>query len=126
MATLNIDYPRVASRKEWLDARKTLLSKEKDLTHARDALNAERRRLPMVRVDEPYVFEGPRGKLRLIDLFEGRQQLMVYHFMWLWEAGEPLDRGCPSCSGWANQISKGHLQHLHACATTLALVSRAP
>ncbi len=127
MATPKMNLPRVASRAEWLDARKTFLTQEKALTRARDELNAERRRLPMVEVTEPYVFEGPHGKLSLLELFEGRHQLMVYHFMWTWgEDGKPKDRGCPSCSGFGDQVSRGHLRHLHGCNTTFAFISRAP
>ncbi|WP_441286984.1 DUF899 domain-containing protein [Sorangium sp. KYC3313] len=122
-----IELPRVVSRAEWLEARKALLAREKELTRARDRLNADRRRLPMVEVTEPYEFSGAHGKLRLLDLFEGRQQLIVYHFMWLFEDdGTPKDRGCPSCSGYADQISKGHLRHWHNVGTTFALISRAP
>ncbi|MGA7883917.1 MAG: DUF899 domain-containing protein [Terrimicrobiaceae bacterium] len=85
-----------------------------------------RRRLPMVRIEKDYVFEGPDGKASLLDLFEDRLQLIIYHFMWLWDAGEPLDKGCSSCSAWADHIARGHLTHLHARSTSLALVSRAP
>jgi predicted dithiol-disulfide oxidoreductase (DUF899 family) len=80
----------------------------------------------MVRIEEDYLFEGPNGKARLLDLFEARLQLIIYHFMWLWKDGEPLETGCRSCSGWANQISKGHLMNLHVRGTSFALVSRAP
>jgi predicted dithiol-disulfide oxidoreductase (DUF899 family) len=126
MTAPKIDYPPVVSRSEWREARKQLLAQEKAHTRARDHLNAERRRLPMVLVEEPYAFEGPQGKLSLLDLFEDRLQLIVYHFMWLYENGKPLDRGCPSCSGWADGIARGHLAHLHGCSTSFALVSRAP
>lgn len=126
MTTASIDYPRVVSRSEWLEARRKLLAKEKELTKARDRLNTERRRLPMVQIDKPYLFEGPNGKATLLDLFEERPQLIVYNFMWLWEKGEPLDRGCPSCSAWADEVARGHLTHLHARGTSLCLVSRAP
>lgn len=126
MTSMKIDYPEVVSESHWREARKALLAREKAHTHARDELNAERRRLPMVRVEEPYVFEGAQGKQSLLDLFEGRQQLIVYHFMWLWEGAEPLERGCPSCSAWADHIARGHLTHLRARGTTLSLVSRAP
>lgn len=126
MKTVNIELPKVVTRAEWLVARQELLVKEKELTRRRDALNAKRRRLPMVRIEKDYVFEGPNGKASLIDLFEGRRQLIIYHFMWLWEAGQPLDKGCPSCSAWADHIARGHLTHLHARGTSLALVSRAP
>lgn len=121
-----IELPRVVSRAEWLEARKALLLREKELTRARDQLNADRRRLPMVEVTEPYELTGAHGKLRLLDLFEGRQQLIVYHFMWRYENGEPLDRGCASCSGFADQIARGQLRHLHAMGTTFAFISRAP
>jgi predicted dithiol-disulfide oxidoreductase (DUF899 family) len=112
--------PQVVSRDEWLAARKRLLAQEKELSHARDEVNAARRRLPMVRIDKDYVFEGPRGRSRLLDLFERRRQLIVYHFMFdpTWE------EGCPSCSLVVDSV--GHLAHLHARNTSLALVSRAP
>lgn len=126
MTTAKLNLPNIADRTEWLDARKRLLTKEKALTRARDELNAERRRLPMVEVTEPYSFQGTHGRLRLVDLFEGRHQLMVYHFMWLWDAGKPKDVGCPSCSGYAEQISAGMLSHLHRCSTTFTFISRAP
>jgi len=126
MTTAKIDLPPIVTRSEWIESRQRLLAKEKALTRARDQLNAERRRLPMVEVTEPYVFHGVHGRLRLADLFEGRHQLMVYHFMWLWENGEPRDAGCPSCSGCAEQISRGVLGHLHGCSTTFAFISRAP
>jgi predicted dithiol-disulfide oxidoreductase (DUF899 family) len=126
MKTTHIELPKIVSRAEWLVARKELLAKEKAATRARDALNAERRRLPMVRIEKDYVFDGPNGKASLLDLFEGRLQLIIYHFMWLWQEGKPLDKGCPSCSAFADHIARGHLTHLHARGTSLALVSRAP
>ena len=126
MNTATLELPEVATRAEWLAARLKLLAKEKELTHARDALNAERRRLPMVKMEKDYVFEGPEGKVRLLDLFEDRLQLVIYHFMWLWDDGKPRDEGCPSCSAWADEIARGQLIQLHLRATTLALVSRAP
>src|SRR6186713_1235537 len=86
--------PKVVSRTEWLEARKELLAKEKELTRTRDALNTERRQLPMVKVEKDYVFEGPKGAARLIDIFEGRPQLIIYHFMFHPE----WDEGCPSCT----------------------------
>jgi predicted dithiol-disulfide oxidoreductase (DUF899 family) len=121
-----IDYPRVVSRAEWLAARNALLVKEKEATRVRDVLNAERRRLPMVKIEKDYVFEDPTGKASLLDLFEGRLQLIIYHFMWLWDAGKPWEKGCPSCSAFADHIARGHLTHLHARGTSLTLVSRAP
>lgn len=116
------DYPlpRIASREEWLVARKALLEKEKALTRQRDVLNAERRQLPMVAVEQDYRFAGPQGEVRLIDLFEGRRQLIVYHFMYHSDRGE----GCDGCSCLVDNI--GHQSHLHARDTTLTLVSRAP
>jgi predicted dithiol-disulfide oxidoreductase (DUF899 family) len=111
--------PPVVSADEWQAAHEQLLAKEKDATRARDALAAERRRQPMVRIDD-YVLEGPAGKARLVDLFEGRRQLIVYHFMF----GPNQDVGCDGCSMVVDQI--GHLAHLHARDTSFALVSRAP
>jgi predicted dithiol-disulfide oxidoreductase (DUF899 family) len=115
-----MSLPEVVSRDEWLVARSELLAKEKELTRKRDALNAERRRMPMVRVDNDYRFDGPDGRASLLDLFEGRRQLLIYHFMWLDDRGI----GCPSCSAFVDQI--GHLAHLRARNTTFAAVSRAP
>lgn len=114
------DYPPIASREAWLLARKALLEKEKALTRQRDALNIERRQLPMVAVTEDYRFQGPQGEVGMAELFEGRRQLIVYHFMYLRERGE----GCDGCSYLTDNI--GHLAHLHARDTSLALVSRAP
>jgi predicted dithiol-disulfide oxidoreductase (DUF899 family) len=111
---------QVVSQEKWLVARKELLAKEKELTRQRDALNADRRELPMVEITKSYVFEGPDGEVTLSDLFEGRRQLIVYHMMWRWD----LDAGCPSCSFLIDSI--GHLSHLHAANTTLAIVSRGP
>ena len=94
MSVTSTGYPDVASREEWLAARKKLLAREREVTHLRDTINAERRRLPMVKVEQDYVFEGPDGELRLIDLFEGRPQLYIHHFMWI----DATDEGCPSCT----------------------------
>ncbi len=117
-----MSVPEVVSREEWTAARKQLLQKEKAATKARDELNAERRRLPMVRIEKHYVFEGPDGRIGLVDLFEGRRQLIIYHFMF----DPSWDEGCKSCSAWTDQIARGHLTTLHSRDTTLALVSRAP
>jgi predicted dithiol-disulfide oxidoreductase (DUF899 family) len=112
--------PKVVSAAEWEVARAGLLAKEKEATRAKDALAAERRRLPMVAIDKDYVFEGPTGKTSLLALFEGRRQLIVYHFMF----GPSADHGCDGCSMVVDNM--GHPAHLHARDTTLVLVSRAP
>jgi predicted dithiol-disulfide oxidoreductase (DUF899 family) len=122
MAESQTSLPKVVSRDRWLAARKELLAREKELTRQRDALNAERRRLPMVRIVKNYVFEGPEGKAGLLDLFEGRRQLIVGHFMFSPE----WEEGCSSCSAGADEISTGLLEHLHTRDTTFAYVSRAP
>jgi predicted dithiol-disulfide oxidoreductase (DUF899 family) len=112
--------PMVVTRDEWLVARRALLAREKAATRAKDELSAERRRLPMVEIDKEYVFEGPSGRVGLGDLFEGRSQLIVYHFMF----DPEWDEGCNSCSVVADSVP--HLAHLHARDTSFALVSRAP
>ena len=125
----NIGRPRVATREEWLVARKDLLAREKEHTRQRDALNAARRRLPMVRVEKPYVFEGPAGHAGLVELFEGRRQLIVYHFMFEPDApppgknGAPWVEGCPGCSFATDDLPDP--VHLRARDTNLVLVSRA-
>jgi predicted dithiol-disulfide oxidoreductase (DUF899 family) len=114
--------PDVVSREEWLVARKRLLAAEKELTRRRDALNAERRRLPMVKIEKDYRFQGPDGELTLLDMFEGRRQLIIVHFMFdpSWEDG------CPSCTAGADENAEGMRAHLHARETSMAYVARAP
>jgi predicted dithiol-disulfide oxidoreductase (DUF899 family) len=112
---------RVVSREEWLVARKALLAKEKELTHRQDALSAQRRELPWVKLEKEYVFESSCGRVSLADLFDGRSQLVVYHFM----LGPDWKEGCPSCSYLMDHVN-GALPHLNARDVTLALVSRAP
>jgi predicted dithiol-disulfide oxidoreductase (DUF899 family) len=119
-----MNLPRVVSPDEWQAARKELLVKEKEATRARDALAAERRRLPMVRIEKDYVFEGPDGEASLLDLFDGRRQLIVYHFMFAPGAPGWPSAGCDGCSMVVDNV--GHLAHLHARDTSFALVSRAP
>ena len=114
--------PRTATRDEWLTARKELLAEEKAMTRARDALNTKRRELPMVKVEKAYEFEGPGGTATLLDLFEGRRQLIVQHFMF----DPSWDDGCPSCTAAADEMSDGLRRHLAARDTTFAVVSRAP
>jgi predicted dithiol-disulfide oxidoreductase (DUF899 family) len=113
--------PQVVSRDEWLVARKQLLAQEKELTGHRDEVNAARRRLPMVEIDAEYVFDGPDGKAGLLDVFDGRRQLLVWHFMF----DPSWDEGCPSCSFIIDHIGF-QLSHLHARDTSLAAISRAP
>jgi predicted dithiol-disulfide oxidoreductase (DUF899 family) len=116
--------PRIVSKAEWQAAHEKLLANEKAATRARDALAAERRRQPMVEITKPYVFDGPKGKAHLPDLFDGRRQLILYHFMFAPTVDGWPDAGCPGCSFFADQI--GHLAHLHARNTSFVLVSRAP
>ncbi|MCM1974876.1 MULTISPECIES: DUF899 domain-containing protein [Streptomyces] len=115
-----MSLPEIVSRAQWRAAREELLVKEEAVARAREALNAERRRLPMVEVETEYVFEGGDGKAGLLDLFEGRRQLIVHHFVFApeWETG------CRTCSAFLDQI--GHLAHLWARDTSFAAVSRAP
>jgi predicted dithiol-disulfide oxidoreductase (DUF899 family) len=115
-----MNLPPVVSAEEWQTALDALRAKEKEATHSRDALAAERRRLPRVQIAKDYVFDGPAGKAKLPDLFEDRRQLLLYHFMF----GPNQDVGCDGCSMFVDQI--GHLAHLHARDVSFALVSRAP
>jgi predicted dithiol-disulfide oxidoreductase (DUF899 family) len=119
-----IKFPKIVDQAEWQKTRDALLVKEKAATRARDALAAERRRLPMVRIDKKYTFDGPKGKMSLLDLFEGRRQLILYHFMFAPPVGGWPDAGCVGCSMVADQF--GHLAHFHARDTSFCLVSRAP
>ncbi len=121
MTTLKIAVPEVVSRAEWLEARRKLLLEEKSYTRQGDALAAERRNLPWVRVERDYVFEAPAGKQSLADLFEGRSQLIVQHFMF----GPGWKEGCPSCSFMADHVG-GALVHLAHRDVTFVAVSRAP
>jgi predicted dithiol-disulfide oxidoreductase (DUF899 family) len=121
-ATMNL--PPVVSQTEWEAAHEELLAKEKEATRARDALAAERRRLPMIEIEKDYVFEGPEGKASLLDLFEGRSQLILYHFMFAPDVEGWPEAGCPGCSMVVDQV--GHLAHLQARDTSFVLVSRAP
>src|SRR6059058_2284996 len=107
-----MELPQVVSPEEWQRARDALLQKEKEATRARDALAAERRRLPMVRIEKRYVFDGPDGKRSLVDLFEGRRQLIVYHFMFAPDVDGWPSAGCPGCSMVVDHI--GPLSHLQA------------
>jgi predicted dithiol-disulfide oxidoreductase (DUF899 family) len=112
---------KIVSKDEWVAARKQLLAKEKEFTRLRDALSRERRNLPWERVDKPYVFEGPNGRESLADLFAGRSQLIVYHFMF----DPDWETGCKSCSFWADNFN-GIVAHLRQRDATLVAISRAP
>jgi predicted dithiol-disulfide oxidoreductase (DUF899 family) len=114
-----MQLPTIVSEQEWQRSHEALLAREKEATRARDALAAERRRQPMVELSTDYEFEGPDGVVTLPDLFEGRPQLVLYHF-WFPPDGEP----CGGCSMFTDQI--GHLAHINARDVTLALVSTAP
>lgn len=112
--------PPIVSRAEWDEARAELLVREKELFRLKDSVSAARRRLPMVRIDTPYEFDTEAGPVSLLELFDGRRQLIVQHFMF----GSDWDEGCSGCSMMADHI--GPLSHLYAKDTSLALVSRAP
>jgi len=121
MTTNQAEQHCVVSQEEWLAARKELLAKEKELTHARDALNAQRRALPWVKVEKNYMFDGPNGKETLADLFDGRSQLIVRNFMF----GPGWKEGCVGCSFASDHID-GALVHLEHHDVTYVAVSRAP
>jgi predicted dithiol-disulfide oxidoreductase (DUF899 family) len=113
--------PRIVCQEEWLDARKAFLAKEKQFTRTRDELARQRRELPWVKVEKPYTFDAPEGRVSLADLFGGKGQLVVYHFM----LGPDWEEGCPSCSFWADNYN-GVDVHLAHRDTALVAVSRAP
>jgi predicted dithiol-disulfide oxidoreductase (DUF899 family) len=114
--------PEVVTQEQWRAARSALLEQEKALTRARDALSTRRRELPMVEVVKDYRLVGPRGEVGLIDLFEGRRQLIVRHFMF----DPSWDSGCSGCTAGSDEIADGMLEHLALRDTTMAHVSRAP
>lgn len=121
MSKSQSEHPKVVSQAEWLVARKELLKKEKELTRLRDELSQQRRALPWVKVEKKYVFDGPKGKETVADLFEGRSQLVVYHFMF----GPEWKEGCPSCS-FNMDHTDGALVHLAQRDVTFVAISRAP
>ena len=118
---LNLDNHQIVSKNEWIEARKVLLKKEKEFTKLRDQLSQQRRDLPWVAVDKEYVFDGPNGKETLSELFDGRSQLIVYHFMY-----DPTwDVGCPSCSFWADNFND-IIVHLNQRDVAMIAISKAP
>jgi predicted dithiol-disulfide oxidoreductase (DUF899 family) len=119
-----MNTPPIVSPEDWEAARAELLVKEKEHTRARDALAAQRRRMPWMAVEKDYAFEGPNGPARLLDLFDGRRQLVVYRFFFEPGVAKWPDSGCPGCSFLADQVA--NLAHLNARDTTLVFVSRAP
>jgi predicted dithiol-disulfide oxidoreductase (DUF899 family) len=119
-----MNMPPVVSPEEWKAAREKMLVKEKEHTRARDALAAERRRMPRMLVEKEYSFDGPDGPASLLDLFQGRRQLVVYRFFYDPDVDGWPEKGCPGCSLVADQVA--HPAHLNARDTTLAFVSRAP
>jgi predicted dithiol-disulfide oxidoreductase (DUF899 family) len=121
MTTINVENPRVVSQAEWLVARRQLLTREKELTRERDALAAARRTLPWVKVEKEYRFDGPSGEETLADLFDGRRQLVVYHFMF----GPGWEEGCPNCSLIADGFDSNTI-HLANRDVSLVAISRAP
>jgi predicted dithiol-disulfide oxidoreductase (DUF899 family) len=112
---------RIVSKDEWLQARIELLAREKDLTHKRDEISRQRRELPWVKVEKEYTFDAPQGNVKLAELFDGRSQLVVYHFMF----GPAWQEGCPSCSFLMDHVD-GTIVHLNARDVTMVMVSRAP
>jgi predicted dithiol-disulfide oxidoreductase (DUF899 family) len=121
MATGTLDHTKAVSRAEWLEARKALLIREKELTRANDELSRQRRDLPWVKIDKPYVFDGTKGKETLADLFGGRSQLIIYHFMF----GPGWGEGCVGCSFYSDHVD-GALLHLLQHDVNYVAVSRAP
>jgi predicted dithiol-disulfide oxidoreductase (DUF899 family) len=126
MENVKTGLPPVVSPEEWQASRDALLKKEKELTHARDALAAQRRRLPMTEVKKTYIFEGPDGNVSLSDLFGGCRQLLLYHFMFAPGVNGWPSAGCPGCSMFTDNIGQFTPVHLKARGISLALVSRAP
>jgi predicted dithiol-disulfide oxidoreductase (DUF899 family) len=117
-----MSLPRVVSREQWLSARKELLAKEKEHTRLHDAVAADRRRLPMVRIEKDYKFEGPNGQVSLAEMFEGCRQLIVQHFMF----DPSWDAGCPTCAASSDELTPNGLAYMRARNTAFVTISRAP
>jgi predicted dithiol-disulfide oxidoreductase (DUF899 family) len=120
MTTSTTPHPPIVSQDQWLTARKKFLAREKELTKQYDRVNAERRRLPMVKIEKDYVFDGPKGQQNLKELFDDRRQLVVYHFMF----DPEWEKGCSGCMGYVDAL--GDLSMLNGLDSTFAVVSRAP
>jgi predicted dithiol-disulfide oxidoreductase (DUF899 family) len=120
MEKITMNLPPIVSKEKWEAAVEAFREKEKAATRARDALAAERRRLPRLAIEKDYTFTGPRGEVNFAGLFDGRRQLLLYHFMF----GPNANAGCPGCSMFIDNV--GHLEHLHARDITFVAVSRAP
>jgi predicted dithiol-disulfide oxidoreductase (DUF899 family) len=126
MSSTSPALPPIVSDDDWRKAHEALLAKEKELTHARDALAAERRRLPMHRVEKKYTFEGPNGAVTLLDLFDGRPQLLLYHFMFAEGVHGWPSAGCPGCSMFMDNLGQFALTHIAHRDVAFAVVSRGP
>lgn len=124
--TTNTSLPQIVSPEEWRKAYEALLVKEKEFTHAKDALAAERRRMPMQKIEKRYVFEGEHGRVSLEDLFQGRPQLLLYHFMFAGGVDGWPEAGCPGCSMYLDNIGQFTLTHLAQRDASFAVVSRGP
>ncbi len=118
--------PEIVSPEEWEASHQAFLKKEKEFTHLGDALAAERRRLPMVRIEKNYVFDGPDGKVSLLDLFDGRRQLLLYHFMFAPGVSGWPAAACPGCSMFTDNVGQFTPIHLKARGISMVFVSRAP
>lgn len=126
MKNIETSLPKIVSPEEWQFAHEEFLKKEKEFTHTRDALAAQRRRLPMVRIEKNYIFDAPDGKESLLDLFDGQKQLLLYHFMFAPGVGGWPTAACPGCSMFTDNIGQFTPIHLKARGISMAFVSRAP
>ena len=126
MSKPNPALPAIVTPEEWRSAHEALLAKEKEQTRARDALAAARRRLPMTKVDKPYTFDGPNGKVSLLELFDGRPQLLLYHFMYAPGVNGWPEAGCPGCTMYIDSLGQFALTHLAQRGASFAVVSRGP
>lgn len=118
--------PKIVSKAQWQAAQDALLAKEKEMTRARDALAAQRRRLPAMHIERNYQFDGPNGKVSLLELFEGRQQLITYYFMFAPGVDGWPSAGCPGCSMFTDNIGQFTLTHLANRGVSFSLISRGP